>query len=75
MMRDRCRSNVTVRWHSYSSFRDDGSLSKDKGGREGFPVQGQCGGEIQGETSCLYLLTSNPGGWLCCAALIQNRLV
>lgn len=34
VMHDRCRSNVTVRWHSYSSFRDDGSLSKDKGGRD-----------------------------------------
>lgn len=33
-MHDRCRSNMTVRWHSYSHFRDDGSLSKDKGGRD-----------------------------------------
>lgn len=34
MMLDRCRGNVTVRWHSYSGFRADRSLSKDKGGRD-----------------------------------------
>lgn len=33
-MRDSCRSNVTVRWHSYSRPRADGSLSEDKRGRD-----------------------------------------
>lgn len=37
-------------------------------------MQGQCRGEIQGETSCLCLLTSNPGGWLCCANTEEVRL-